>query len=176
MPATSAFRLSIFEMLSLILVPGLGIAAMRAGGVGVIPALLAGMLWFMAMTVAALFGKGDLRTFAGGFVVVGAIYGGLILYSGPTEFSSHGRLPTTQALTPLYGSISTTRYINLDTNEALTKAEVHALRVAPKAGLANRRWPDEADFMAVSHLLIGLLLGYLGGKLGVALGHPQGQT
>ncbi|HEV7281745.1 MAG TPA: hypothetical protein VGN57_16200 [Pirellulaceae bacterium] len=164
--------MSIIELLTLILVPGLGIAAVRAGGICVTVALLADMMWFIGMTVAALFGRAGLRRFACGFAVAGGIYGGLVVYFGPTELGPGGWLPTTQALTPLNESMSATTYINLDTNETMTEAKVDALRLSPKAGIRAKLWPDQAEFMAVSHLLIGLLIGYLGGKLAVVVGRP----
>ncbi|HEV7280111.1 MAG TPA: hypothetical protein VGN57_07865 [Pirellulaceae bacterium] len=175
MPATSAFRISIVELLLLILVPGLGIAAIRAGGVAVTIALLVGMMWFIVMAVAASFGRDGLRRFAGGFVVAGAIYGGLVFYFGPTELDLDGRLPTTQALKPLNESMTTTMYTNMVTHKSITEAEVKAIRRSPTGGPAVEvtLWPDRAEFMAVSHLLIGLLIGYLGGKLAVAIGRSS---
>jgi hypothetical protein len=167
-------RFSILELFALILIPGLGIAAIRAGGIFISAALLSGMLWFIAMAIVSLFGHGSLRRFAGGFVVASGIYGGLLLYLGESELQSYaGSLPTSQALYPLQEAMTTYTYREVRTKRLLTEDEI----ADAKAGQSNllvsvSADPDNATLMTIGHLLVGLLFGYLGGKFALALDRP----
>ena len=166
-------RFSVLEMLSLLLVPGLGIAAVRAEGVFVAVALFAAMLWFMGMAVASLVAEGRLRIFAIGFVVVSGIYGGLAIFYGESELGPEGRLPTTQMLERLRQSIAEDVFTEVKTKQAMSLEEARAfIEAAPpnvRPEFDQTTVPDPVSTMLIAHALTGLLLGYLGGKLAVAL-------
>ena len=177
--SSSPLKFSLTELLALLLVGGVGLAAMRLGGMTASAGLVVTALLFIALAIAAIVGQGDFRRFAIGFVVAGGIYGALVFYFGERELHpGAGRLPTTNALGPVREAVTTYTYTNVATGETMTAEKAEAAEAAadpdlPPLNFSVTAAPERVAFMSVAHALIGLLLGYAGGKFAVAIGRPS---
>lgn len=175
-----SLKFSLVEILTLLLVGGVGFATMRTGGMMAQAALIVAMLLFIAMAIVAIVGEGAFRAAAIGFVVAAGIYGGLVFYCGADELTPEvGRLPTTQALEPLREAVTTYTYANMLTGETLTHEEALAAQAGSIPSgkplvLSATLSPTREAFMSVAHTLIGMLLGYAGAKFAVAVRRGEG--
>jgi hypothetical protein len=170
-----ALKFSLVEILTLLLVGGVGFAALRTGGMMASATLVVAALLFMALAILAIVGGGALRAGAIGFVVAGGIYGGLVFYFGAAELGQNGSLPTSQALEPLHDAMATFTYTDVMTGKRMNQEKASALIEAADAASVPRPLfsvesvPTREEFMSVAHALIGMALGYAGAKFAVAV-------
>lgn len=185
-------KFSVAEICALLLIGGVGFAALRTGGMLASAALVVAMLLFIATSIAAIVAEEKLQRFAIGFIVAGGIYGALALYFGPSELTpEEGSLPTTQALKPLRDAMTTFTYANLLTGETLTHEEALAAQAGSISAdrplvlsnptrqplvLGATSTPTAEEFMSVAHVLIGMALGYAGGKFAQAIARRERPT
>jgi hypothetical protein len=189
-----SLRFSLGELLLVALGAGVGMAALRSGGL-LAAAYLFGTVVLLAWAlVAAIVGREALQAFAIGFLVGVAVYGGVLYWYGDSEFDpERGELLTSRAAEPVYDVVSEAYYIDVysgreaDTVEAgaaATRGLVPMSYWEPStvdvpfgsikvAKVGNTFWspnerPVRREFMQVFHLLAALTLGYFAGKFAAA--------
>jgi hypothetical protein len=194
-----SLRFSLGELLLVALAAGIGMAALRSGGLLASAYLFAAIVLIVLMIVAALVGRGAGRAFAVGFLVGVAVYGGVLYWYGDGEFDPElGRLLTTRGARPVYVAVREVYYIDVFTRREADAVEAAA---AAERGLSqlgywnksvsgpiastlvakvgNVYWdpevrPARREFMQVFHLLAALTLGYVAGKFGAGLVRRRG--
>ncbi|HEV7278839.1 MAG TPA: hypothetical protein VGN57_01395 [Pirellulaceae bacterium] len=187
-------RFTLGELLLVALAAGLGMAAMRAGGLAAAGYLFGVIVLTAIVLVTALVGRGTLQAFAIGFLVGVSVYGGVLYWYGEAELDPElGELLTTRAAEPVYDAVREVYYVDVYSGR---EADVVEAGAAAKRGLSrlgywkknvggpfastlvakvgNVYWspqvrPERRDFMQVVHLLAALTLGYVAGKFGAAL-------
>lgn len=187
-------RFTLGEILLIALAAGLGMAALRTGGLFAAAYLFGAVVLSALLLVTAIVGRGPLRAFAIGCLVGVSVYGCVLYGYGDAEFDPEsGELLTSRAAKPVYDTIKEVYYVEEFTGREADAVEAGA---ATKRGLAplgywepsvggpvasklvakvgNAYWeprvrPDRRDFMQIIHLLTALTLGYVAGKFGAAL-------
>lgn len=170
----SRFQISLSELLFVTLFAGLGLAAMRAGGVLASLTLVANFLMLLALGIVACVRKDRWRAFAIDFVVPVVAYGALVRSQG-TELDPYAAgLPfSTLILRPTYAALVKTAYIDLKTGQTLVDYDPTLptngtmsgmLGVGSSIQVGYSVTPDPQYLMLLGHSLIGMFLGYFGAR------------
>ena len=156
---SSLFRLSLRELLLALAFVALACAALKYAGEVWWTVLSAGVLIvFLAATVLAVVARGQEQALAIGFVLCVAIYG-LLIWSAPIDPGDQ----QSRELDPYSGSLPTTKVMRPLFDALVTRTQT------PMSGfgggvMMTRETPERSQFMAISHLLWALALGYLGSR------------
>ena len=168
-PRTSPFRLSLREVLLLVSFFAVACVALKYANEWWWLALSSCvLLGFLTAVVAALVDRGSRQAAAIGFAVCVGIYG-ILFWAGPTISGTQqsreldpysGQLPTTRIMQPLFEAIVTHAFYDMNTGQVIANYDVRRSEAPGVVG--SRESPDRGQFMAISHLLWALLLGYFG--------------
>lgn len=190
-----SLRFSLGELLFAALLAGVGLAALRTGGLFAAAYLFGAMLLFAGFIVAAIVGRGIGQAFAIGFLVGASVYAGVLYWHGDAEFEpGRGELLTTRAAAEVYGVVREVYYVDVYDGREADAVEAGAAAQSPLAEMSywvpgvvnvpfgstlvarvgNVYWspqerPVRREFMQVAHLLVALAVGYAAGKLGAGL-------
>ncbi|HEV7281443.1 MAG TPA: hypothetical protein VGN57_14680 [Pirellulaceae bacterium] len=183
----SGLQFSLVELLALILVAGIGAAALKTGGV-MLAVLLQSAIWLSAgAAVTAIFAKEVRRAFAAGFLIGVTFYVGPVLYVGESELDPYEtQLPLTQPLLSLYAAMEAEAWVHEPTGERFSVWTTEVTRSTdlvagnlsqlggsysqPHYTLPDGRVvtlseePPRFEFMLAAHALLTIASGYLFGK------------
>jgi hypothetical protein len=177
----SGLQFSLLELLALILIAGLGAAAMKSGGV-LLALLLQSAIWsFGAAAVVAIFARKSWQAFAIGSLIGFAVYVGPVLYVGESELDPHEKtLPLTQPLLAVFAAMGAEAFVYEPTGEKfnafttdVTPSTDYTVNMSPQnfytlsdgRVVAFREDPPRLEFMLAAHSLLAIACGYAFGKI-----------
>lgn len=170
------YSFSLRELLLVVLFFGVGMAAMCIGGVFASVVIFLAIVVTMCFAIMAFAGRGQVRAFATGFLIPILGYAVVVAYMGKHELEPRiGKLPTSQLLRPLFETIVRKQWVDITTGEVVPNYDPkNAPGVTTGSGnlvgrIASVDRPRRGTFMAVGHILIGMLLGYAGAKFAVVV-------
>lgn len=172
-------QFSLRELLCVVLFAGLGLAALRTGGMLASVVIFLAYLLFSALGIVVVLDRGPLQAFAIGFVIPAVIYGAAVYVMGSSELDPYaGRLPTTKWLLPAHKAMVQQTWIDMSTGQVVPDYDPTTDPTGGNVGgggfsggrtMGISESPDRATFMGLAHLLLALLFGYAGAKFGVVL-------
>lgn len=172
-------QFSLRELLCVVLFAGLGLAALRTGGMLASVMVFLAYLLLSALGIVVVVGRGPLQAFAIGFVIPVIIYGTVVYAMGSNELDPYaGKLPTTRWLLPVQKAMVQRTWIDMSTGQAVPDYDPATDTTDGNAGgggfgggrmMGISESPDRATFMGLAHLLLALLFGYAGAKFAVVL-------
>ena len=174
-------QISLRQVLFLVLFVGLGLAALRAGGVIAWITTSVAILMTMCFGIIAFVARDTLRAFAIGFLVPVVVYAATVMAIGPLEFDPYeAKLPTSRLLLPLFQAMSKQTWTDISTGKVVPDydpandpARANAGGTAFGSSISLAESPDRATFMTVGHILIAMLLGYAGAHFAVFVHRHQ---
>jgi hypothetical protein len=181
----SGLQFSLVELFALILVAGLGAAALKTGGV-MFAVLLQSAFWLFAGAAAlAIFSRGSGRAFAVGALIGMTIYVVPVLYAGESELDPHEtKLPLTQPLLSLFAAMKAEAWVYEPTGERFSvwTTEVTQSTDLLAGGFSQTHTmlpdgrfvtliedPPRLEFMLSAHSLLAIASGYLFGKFAAVI-------
>lgn len=171
-------RFSIRELVAVVAAVGLGLGAIKLGGMtlSVFSALVA--IGALAAIIVGLVGTGAWRAFGIGFAIGTAGY--LVLHLLSPLSASDDQFLSGEATRLARRYFQRTFYINRETGEQAEPDDprVQAATAGAPSVLVLSRWrrvtqPSTSDLTAAVHTMLALILGYLGGKFASAVFRAQ---
>lgn len=176
----SGLQFSLVELLALILVAGLGAAALKTGSV-MFAVLLQSAFWlFGGAAAVAIFSRKAPRAFAVGALIGMTIYVVPVLYAGESELDPYEtKLPLTQPLLSLFAAMEAEAWVHEPTGERFSAWTTEVTQSTdlvaggfsqPHTLLPDGRVvtmiedPPRLEFMLSAHALLAIASGYLFGK------------
>ncbi len=179
------FHFSLRELLFVVLFAGLGLAALRAGGLLASLTLMLAITMTMCFAIVAFVGRRQLQAFAIGFLVPVVTYAGIVWAVGVSELDPYsGELPTSQLLQPVFEVIVTQAWVNITTGKidpGYDPATDPNRNLGGGGGggfsgsspMRISELPDRQTFMCLGHVLIAMIFGYAGAKFAVGVHRRQ---
>ena len=177
-PMSPLFRISLKELLGLMLFVGIMISSMRYGTVLASTAISLALLITMSLAIVAFVAVNEPRAFAVGFLVPVATYAAAILVVGKTEY---GRgtplLATTKLLESTYPFVAQQSWVDALTGQVISNIDPEVISTERGIPLAKHKGtfvhriptPSRSIFLGIGHVLTAMILGYIGGKFGVTV-------
>lgn len=171
-------QFSLQELLLIVLTVAVGLAGLRFGGLFASLLVFAAIVALMGISIVALVGRGEGQSMSIGFLLPVLAYMGMLLVIGGRELDPYeGRLPTSQAMRPLYDTFCKRQWIDFRSGKVI--ADYDPLANAQNIGGASSMGggggfagapvtlfesPERDTFMALGHCLCALLFGYAGAR------------
>ena len=178
-------QLSIRELLAIVFFAAIGTSGLFFGGANASVAICAALIATTGLAIVAFVGRGQLRSFAIGYIVPVGVYASLIVAVGGSELDPYsGKLPTTKLFRPAFELVVNREYVDEYSGKVLSDFDPTANTDFGGGGgfgvgtlpVQMRETPDRLAFSSVAHVFLAMFLGYAGAKFAVWINQTQALT
>lgn len=166
-------QFSLREILFVVLFAGLGLAALRAGGVVASFVVFLAIVVTMGLAIVVFVGRRTIQAFAIGFLIPTIAYGVAVYALGKSELTPNGKLATSRLLAPLYRVMVKQIWTNFSTGEVVPDYDPATDPDPGGSMMTMTESPDRLTFMSLGHILLAMIFGYCGAKFAVIVHRTQ---